>query len=132
MVRYLIHNVFCDGLLDSSFSFDSSIARLYTTEDLEKDSVSKKNRVMDNYEGVNGIVSYNDQITFSIINAYNSVNKKLPHIFSFDRSLVSNAFPSVVITIVHRKEELGILAASKMINILEGKKEESQFLDWII
>ena len=53
MVRYLIHNVFCDGLLDSSFSFDSSIARLYTTEDLEKDSVSLKNRVMDNYEGVN-------------------------------------------------------------------------------
>ena len=87
---------------------------------------------MDNYEGVNGIVSYNDQITFSIINAYNSVNKKLPHIFSFDRSLISNAFPSVVITIGHRKEELGILAASKMINMLEGKKEESHFLDWII
>ena len=87
---------------------------------------------MNNYEGVYGIVSYNDLITFSIINAYNSVNKKLSHIFSFDRSLISNAFPSVVITIGHRKEELGILAASKMINMLEGKKEESQFLDWII
>ena len=78
---------------------------------------------MDNYEGVNGIVPYNDQITFSIINAYNSVNKKLPHIFSFDRSLKSNAFPSVVISIGHRKEELGILTASKMINIFEGKKK---------
>ena len=87
---------------------------------------------MDNYEGVYGIVSYNDLITFSIINAYNSVYKKLPHIFSFDISLISNAFPSVVITIGHRKEELGILAASKMINMLESKKEESQFLDWII
>ena len=87
---------------------------------------------MDNYEGVYGIVSYNDLITFSIINAYNSVNKKLPHIFSFDRSLISNAFPSVVITIGRRKEELGILAVSKMINMLEGKKEESQFLDRII
>ena len=52
--------------------------------------------------------------------------------FSFDISLISNAFPSVVITIGHRKEELGILAASKMINMLESKKEESQFLDWII
>lgn len=87
---------------------------------------------MDNYEGVYCIVSYNDLITFLIINAYNSVNKKLPHIFSFDRSLISNAFPSVVITIGRRKEELGILAASKMINMLEGKKEESQFLDRII
>lgn len=88
--------------------------------------------MMDNYEGVYCIVSYNDLITFLIINAYNSVNKKLPHIFSFDRSLISNAFPSVVITIGRRKEELGILAASKMINMLEGKKEESQFLDRII
>ena len=87
---------------------------------------------MDNYEGVYGIVSYNDLITFSIINAYNSVIYKLPHFFCFDISLISNAFPSVVITIGHRKEELGILDASKMINMLEGKKEESQFLDWII
>ena len=71
-------------------------------------------------------------MTLAFINAYKVADRPLPKLFSFDKSHISDIFPPEVISIGHRKEELGVVAATKMINMLDGKKEESIFLSWVL
>lgn len=122
---------FCDGLLDSGLDLDSAIVRWYTTEDIERDKESLYSRIVNDFDDEDGIVCYNDQVTLALISAFNGAGKKLPKLFSFDHSHISDIFPPDVISIGHRKEELGIATAQKMINMIDGKKEESLFLSWV-
>lgn len=123
---------FCDGLLNSNQNLDSAVVRWYTTEDFDVDSRKFSSSIIDDLENVDGLVCYNDQVTFSVLNTFYEKGLKLPKIISFDHSLICDAFPDNVISIGHRKDQLGVVAATKMINMLEGKKEESTFLDWIV
>lgn len=123
---------FCEGLLDSGLGLDSAIVRWYTTEDKEDGTRIFSNGMVEDYSNVDGLVCYNDQVAMAAINSFRDSDVPMPKIISFDHSHLSDIFPKSIISIGHRKEELGITAATKMINMLEGKKEESLFLDWII
>ena len=123
---------FCDGLLDSGLDLDSATVRWYTTEDLDRDKEILSTHILDDFAEEDGVVCYNDQVTLNFINAFKAANRPLPKLFSFDHSHLCDIFPPEVISIGHRKEELGVVAATKMINMLEGKKEDSVFLDWVI
>ena len=123
---------FCDGLLDSGLDLDSAIVRWYTTEDVDREKDNLANRILYDFGKEDGVVCYNDQVTLAFINAYKVADRPLPKLFSFDKSHISDIFPPEVISIGHRKEELGVVAATKMINMLDGKKEESIFLSWVL
>ena len=122
---------FCEGLLDSSISLESAFVRWYTTEDLQSESRFSL-PLIKGFEEPDGIVCYNDQVALYIINHFRENKLPLPRIASFDQSHLCLLAPDSVYSIGHRKEELGMVTAEKMINMLKGKEEESIFFDWLV
>lgn len=80
------------------------------------------------YEKADAVICYNDRIAKKLIDALLKNGVRIPEdvqVGSFDNSIYSE-FSAVRITSMnHPKEEMGRIAAQKLIRILEGKKEES-------
>ena len=117
--------------MDSSISLESAFVRWYTTEDLQSESRFSL-PLIKGFEEPDGIVCYNDQVALYIINHFRENKLPLPRIASFDQSRLCLLAPDSVYSIGHRKEELGMVTAEKMINMLKGKEEESIFFDWLV
>ena len=81
---------------------------------------------------IDGVVCYNDQVAVALIRDLTRRGLPIPKIASFDDSYLCNSSPIHFESLGHRKEELGVIAATKIRNMVEGKKETSVFLDWIV
>ena len=125
---------FAEEVIESGLGLENSDVRWYTTEDIidygmklsrdEVESFSQKN--------FDGVVCYNDMVAAAAVRDFTRYGAKIPKLVSFDGSLLSKTSPVSFESLGHRKEELGILAAKKMMNMIDGRKEHSEFLPWII
>ena len=125
---------FSEGLLQSGLGLDNLEVRWYTTEDIIDHGFVIDKGMIDVLvkKGIDGVVCYNDQVAAALVRDLTRSGVTVPKLVSFDNSYLSknSAFPFD--SLGHRKEELGVLAATKIRNMVEGKKEESVFLDWIV
>ena len=125
---------FSEGILESGLSLDSIELRWYTTEDTANHGQGVLN-AMENVlssTDIDGVVCYNDQVAVALIRDLTRRGLPIPKIVSFDDSYLCNSSPIRFDSLGHRKEELGVIAATKIRNMVEGKKETSVFLDWIV
>lgn len=125
---------FSEGILESGLSLDSIELRWYTTEDTANHGQGVLN-AMENVlssTDIDGVVCYNDQVAVALIRDLTRRGLPIPKIVSFDDSYLCNSSPIRFESLGHRKEELGVIAATKIRNMVEGKKETSVFLDWIV
>ncbi|MBO4717627.1 MAG: substrate-binding domain-containing protein, partial [Spirochaetales bacterium] len=81
---------------------------------------------------IDGVVCYNDQVATALIRDLTRLGLKVPKIISFDYSYLCSSSTVPFESLGHRKEELGVLAAQKIRNMAEGKRESSVYLDWIV
>ena len=124
---------FSEGLLGSGLGLESTDVRWYTTEDVLDlgmhidDSII---RLIQN-SAIDGVVCYNDLVASALIRDLTRLGLKVPRIVSFDDSYLCTSSAVPFVSLGHRKEELGVLAAQKIRNMVEGRRESSVFLPWI-
>jgi GntR family transcriptional regulator of arabinose operon len=125
---------FTEGLLESGIGLSSSEVRWYTTEDIADRGMSLDRNMIEIIlnTGIDGIVCYNDQVASMIVRDFTRNGFPLPKLMSFDDSYLCRNSAVPFESLGHRKEELGVIAAHKIRNMVEGKKETSVFLDWIV
>ena len=124
---------FSEGALESGFNLDDLQVRWYTTEDIIDHGMGLDGEMISAIakSGVDGIVCYNDQIASSLIRDFTRLGYPIPKLISFDHSYLCEASAVHFDSLGHRKEELGRLAATKIRNMIEGKKETSEYLGWL-
>ena len=125
---------FSEGVLQSGLALDSIEVRWYTTEDITDHGFLIEKGIIDLFtkKSFDGVVCYNDQVAAALVRDLTRNGTPVPRIVSFDDSYLAKTSAINFDSLGHRKEELGILAATKIRNMVEGKKEESIFLDWIV
>ncbi len=125
---------FSEGIIESGLGLDNADVRWYTTEDAQDNGMKIDSVLLSliGKSGYDGIVCYNDMIATALIRDLSLAGYRVPRIVSFDDSYLAHANPIKFESLGHRKEELGILAANKIKNMIDGKKETSQFLSWIV
>lgn len=125
---------FSEGILQEGLGLDNLEVRWYTTEDIIDHGYRVDSEGIELFQkkGFDGVICYNDQVASAIVRDLTRNGVPVPRIISFDNSYLSknSAFPFE--SLGHRKEELGVLAATKIRNMVEGKKETSVFMDWIV
>ena len=122
---------FCEGLINAGLSLDCVRPRWYTTEDVFASKEGGPDEVPVDYFTGDALVCYNDMVATAAITDYEKRGIPVPLILSFDSSHLCQAYPGRILSLGHRKDELGETAAVKMINMLSGKTEESVLMDWI-
>lgn len=78
------------------------------------------------------VVSYNDKIAVQIVSAARELGLRIPEDLSIvgydNEQIISNIINGGLTTIDHPKEELGKLVATELINIIEGKNENFNYI----
>jgi GntR family transcriptional regulator of arabinose operon len=123
---------FSEGLLESNLALNDASIRWYTTEDYIKRHklIEGKDEVFDNLCGATAVVCYNDEIAVWLSRTCKDTSVKLPEIASFDSSQYAMLLDKPFVSIGHRKELLGKIAAKKILNMIAGGREESILMDW--
>ncbi|NLP33895.1 MAG: substrate-binding domain-containing protein [Clostridiales bacterium] len=86
-------------------------------------------------EGYTAVICYNDEVALEVMSILQNLNIKVPdqvEIVSFDNSTYAQISAIPFLSLSNPKEKLGQLAAEKMINMLNGKKEIATVLPWSI
>ena len=124
---------FSEGILEAGLTLDSLELRWYTTEDTANHGQNVLN-AMENIlkSDIDGVVCYNDQVAVALIRDLTRRGVPIPKIVSFDDSYLCKSSPIHFDSLGHQKENLGVLAANKIRNMVEGKKETSAFMDWVV
>ncbi len=125
---------FSDKVVESDYGLDNVEIRWYTTEDVQDHGMTIDDgmiRILVD-KGIDGIVCYNDQVASAIVRDFTRAGHKVPRLVSFDNSYLCSTSHLHYESLGHRKEELGVLAAEKVRNMIDGKKETSTFLSWIV
>ena len=80
-----------------------------------------------------GVVCYNDLIAVRLIDFIQKTGRRVPEdvkIVSFDNSHYSELGIVKIVSLNHPKEELGKLAAQKLLNMINGRNERPSVLPW--
>lgn len=106
----------------------------FTTEQREQlfegESASK---MLSSLEDCTAVICYNDQIAAPLLASLLRAGKRVPEdvaIISFDDSAYASLTPVKLTSLGHPKEEIGRVAARKLLNMINGKKETPAVLDW--
>lgn len=120
----------CQGLMENGMGLEHVKIRWYTTEDLLSTGTHIGVKKVLAIADVDGLIAYNDRIATALVRDFKACGQKIPSIFSFDHSSLALAYPEHIYSIGHHKEELGRLAAKKLLNMMDGEKESSVYLPW--
>lgn len=81
------------------------------------------------------VVCYNDQIAAPLMASLLRAGRRVPEdiaVISFDRSVYSDLTPVPLTSLAHPKEEIGRVAARKLLHILHGRREHPAVLPWTL
>ncbi|MBP5756309.1 MAG: GntR family transcriptional regulator [Spirochaetales bacterium] len=125
---------FSEGIIETGLGLDRSDVRWYTTEDVQDRGMTIDSGITDliSQKNIDGIVCYNDMVASDLVKELTKAGIGVPKLVSFDDSYLAHSSQVRFESLGHRKEELGILAAEKIRNMIEGKKEKSELLSWIV
>ncbi len=114
---------FAQGLMDAGQQINDDAVLWYSTGDrdslFEGENRERIYRVMHNCDGV---VCYNDQIAYRLIELLLEKGMKVPEdisVVSFDNSSISQYSPVKITSFDHPKEQMGRIVAEKIIHVIE-------------
>ena len=79
------------------------------------------------------IICYNDMIALDVLKAIKLEGKSVPEdlsLISFDDSLYASIASPNITSLSHPKDELGRVAAEKVVNMIYGKQETPKIFQW--
>ncbi|MFC2822192.1 MAG: substrate-binding domain-containing protein [Spirochaetales bacterium] len=124
---------FQEGIIESGLDLGNTEVRWFTTEDVIDHGMTMDGMLsVLKKKDIDGIVCYNDQVASAIIRDLTKNGVKIPILVSFDNSYLCETSAVPFLSLGHRKEELGSVAAAKLKSMIEGNAEKSEFLDWIM
>lgn len=125
---------FSQAILKEGCELDDDAVIWYTTADKET-LFSPENApgIVRRLQGCDGVVCYNDQIAYGLIDSLQKAGIAVPEqvsVFGFDNSSVSEYSPIKISTFAHPKERLGVEAARRLLRMVEqGTKETPLVMD---
>lgn len=131
---------FLSAIRDAGISLPDSQVLWYSTEQ-KKEILKNKNSEMLKYfvkhslQGKTAVVCYNDEIASSLINVLLSLGIKVPEdmaVVSFDNSSYSEFCNVKITSLAHGSKHIGRIAAERLIDMLHGKKVESEEVPWVL
>ena len=125
---------FSEGLVQNGCAIgDDSVVWYTTAERSRLFHTDNRDYVVERLRGCDGIVCYNDQIAYGVIDLLTSRGMRVPEdvlVVGFDDSSVSEYSPVKITSFAHPKDEMGRIAANKLINMLRsGDAEHPLILD---
>lgn len=108
----------------------------YTTE--QRDALlegESGQRILASLRECTAVVCYNDQIAVPLEAALLRSGRRVPEdiaIISFDRSAYSDLATVPITSLAHPKEEIGRVAAEKLLRMIRGLKERPAVLPWTL
>ena len=99
-----------------------------TGEKMSKPVKALENMIKTSSEIPTGIVCYNDELALKLIDVLRKNNLRVPEdlsIIGFDDSFFADISEVKLTTVRHPKNELGEMAAKKIIELVEGKNNQS-------
>lgn len=116
---------------ENNIPFRDDMVLWYT--DSGQQALPKNEEILRLTESCTAIVCYNDLMAVNVIKIIEAAGKRVPDdvsIISFDDSIYSNITSVPLTSLAHPKDELGRLAAKKILNLINGRQEASETLGW--
>ena len=116
------HKGYVKAIQEAGQIYDPELVIWYNTEDRKIQPSEEIKRLLTTYEGIDGIVCYNDQVARDIIEAIKEIGLSVPEdvsITGFDNSNIAQNHPIRLTTIRHPQEELGEIAADLLLRLIE-------------
>jgi GntR family transcriptional regulator of arabinose operon len=123
---------YAEALREAGLSLRDDSVLWYTTETRKKLISSS---LFDIISGCDGLVCYNDEAAVEALAVLKESNIEIPGqlaVVSFDGSVYSSLSSPKLTSLILKKDELGSLAAKKLINIIKGYPEQPYVLPWSI
>ncbi|MEG1427298.1 MAG: GntR family transcriptional regulator [Oscillospiraceae bacterium] len=115
---------YSSALLDNDCFFDDDHVLWYTTLDEERfGDASFDQFMLRRFASCDGIVCYNDKIAAALLSLFKKEGIRTPEdimLGSFDNSKISEYSAVRLTSMNHPKEELGRIAARKLLNLISG------------
>ncbi len=106
----------------------------YTTEQRETLlSGEQEQKILQMLSNCTAVVCYNDQIAAPLMTSLLRAGRRVPEdiaVISFDRSAYSDLTPVPLTSLEHPKEEIGRIAAKKLLRMIRGHREQPELLPW--
>lgn len=116
---------------NAKIKFHSENIFTYSTETVE-DVLKELLLFLEKNREITGIVCYNDEVAYKLIQNLIENNFRIPDDFSIvgnDDSVISTAKEIQLTTLSHPKEQLGVMAAKSIISALHGKDIQDQVFE---
>ena len=119
---------FSEGLIRNGCALSDENVVWYTTADRNRlFRADNRDYMFERLKGCDGIVCYNDQIAYGVIELLQERGVRVPKevlVTGFDDSSVSEYSPVKITSFAHPKDEMGRIAANKLIAMLrDGERE---------
>lgn len=121
---------YIDTLARRGISIDDSNVLWFTTESRDTIISTVNPNLIRMLNSCSAIVCYNDEIAVKLSGILNTVPNRVQAICSFDSCLKPDLPGIDFFSLEHPKGELGIIAVNKLLNMMNGSKEQSVALDW--
>lgn len=121
---------YIDTLANRGISIDDSNVLWFTTESRDTIISESNTNLINMINKCSAIVCYNDDTAVMLSHILNRVPNSVRTICSFDNCLRPSLPGIDFFSLEHPKGELGIAAVRKLLNMINGTKEQSVALDW--
>jgi GntR family transcriptional regulator of arabinose operon len=121
---------YAEALRENNLSLSDDKVLWYTTETRERLINSS---LIDVISGCDALVCYNDEAAVEALRVIKANKLEVPRqlaVVSFDGSMYSSLTSPKLTSFVLDKEEIGRLAARKLINIIKGSSEQPHITPW--
>lgn len=125
---------FNEGLHQAGLPINDRWVRWFTTEDRDQSEYFKSGAWVSEFLGdATAVVCYNDMTAVWLGRLLEAQGRRVPEdilLVSFDQSSYYEMSGLRLVSFAHQKEELGRVAAKKMLRLIHGEAQESVRLAW--
>ena len=117
----LRHKGYVKALQAAHIAYNPDLVVWYHTKDKNAKPMEGLIRILESGIACHAVVCYNDEIAYDVIKGLQNIGRSVPHDISvtgFDNSLL--AHNKGITTIAHPQEELGKLAATTLLGLIDG------------
>ena len=121
------HKGFVRALNEAGIPYDPDNVIWFYTEDRKSHPYTGIKQIVNSGKEFDGVVCYNDQTAMMVIRALNECGLKVPRdisITGYDNAQRGNNVGLQLTTIAHPQEELGVMAAEMLMDMIKGKEGE--------
>ena len=121
---------YIDTLAERNIPMNDNNVIWFTTESRDTVISASNPSLVQLVNRCTAIVCYNDQIAVKLCSVLNEIPHTVGSIGSFDNNLRPDLNGLSFFSVEHPMEELGVTAARKLLNMLNGEREQSVALRW--